>query len=158
MYDGLPIEVHRYFVLSETTAYLYLIRTIRHRDNFVKCLGIVLCPQLTFKHHVLYFIDKDSKTPLIHRIAKDFTDVHCLKSLYCSLVHATLGCVRLFDILTIKMMWKGSNLYYDTSVGFPGADLLQERVECPAVLKLIDIYARSRNLRAGNILRLPLRL
>ena len=56
-----------------------------------KDLGVILDAQLTFKQHVLFVIDKASRTlGFIMRIAKIFTDVYCLKSLYCSLVRSTL--------------------------------------------------------------------
>lgn len=47
--------------------------------------------QLSFRQHVSYTVDKASRTlGFIFRIAKNFTDIYCLKSLYCSLVRSTL--------------------------------------------------------------------
>ncbi|XP_062541865.1 uncharacterized protein LOC134209859 [Armigeres subalbatus] len=61
------------------------------RVNCIKDLGVILDTQLTFKHHVSYVIEKASRTlGFIFRVAKGFTDVYCLKSLYCSLVRSTL--------------------------------------------------------------------
>lgn len=64
---------------------------VLQRVEDVKDLGVILDAQLTFKHHLSYVIEKASRTlGFIFRIAKDFTDPYCLKSLYCSLVRATL--------------------------------------------------------------------
>lgn len=68
-----------------------LLGTTIDRVNQVKDLGVILDSKLTFKPHVSYIVDKASRTlGFIFRIAKNFTDVYCLKSLYCSLVRSTL--------------------------------------------------------------------
>lgn len=57
----------------------------------VKDLGVYLDCKLTFNAHVNYVVGKASRSlGFIMRIARDFTDVHCLKSLYCALVRSTL--------------------------------------------------------------------
>jgi len=63
------------------------------RVSRVKDLGVILDSELTFKQHVSYVVDKASRTlGCIFRIAKNFTDVYCLKSLYCSLSRSILEC------------------------------------------------------------------
>lgn len=77
--------------ISQPIQFNYKLRdaTIQRIDQ-VKDLGVILDTKLTFKHHVAYIVDKASRTlGFIFRIAKDFTDVYCLKSLYCSLVRST---------------------------------------------------------------------
>lgn len=62
-----------------------------NRVDYIKDLGVILDTQLSFKRHVSYIVDKASRTlGFIFRTARDFVDVHCLKSLYCSLVRSTL--------------------------------------------------------------------
>lgn len=57
----------------------------------IKDLGVIMDTKLTFKHHVTYIIDKASRAlGFIFRIARDFSDIYCLKALYCSLVRSTL--------------------------------------------------------------------
>lgn len=61
------------------------------RVDHVKDLGVILDTQLTFKQHVSYVVAKASRTMgFVFRIAKNFSNVHCLKSLYCSLIRSTL--------------------------------------------------------------------
>lgn len=68
-----------------------LAGTLLQRDNQVKDLGVLLDDKLTYKPHMSYIITKASRSlGFIFRIAKDFDDVYCLKSLYCSLVRTTL--------------------------------------------------------------------
>lgn len=65
--------------------------TVIQRLDHVKDLGVVLDTQLNFKNHVSYVIEKASRTMgFIFRVAKNFSSVYCLKSLYCSLVRSTL--------------------------------------------------------------------
>lgn len=62
-----------------------------HRVNHIKDLGVILDCQLTYSQHISYVIDKASRTlGFIFRIAKSFTAIYCLKSLYCSLVRSVL--------------------------------------------------------------------
>lgn len=68
-----------------------LLGTTIERVNHVKDLGVILDSQLTYKQHISFIVDKASRTlGFIFRIAKNFTDIHCLKALYCSLVRSTL--------------------------------------------------------------------
>lgn len=61
------------------------------RVSHVKDLGVILDAQLTYKQHISYIVDKASRTlGCIFRIAKNFTDIYCLKSLYCSLSRSIL--------------------------------------------------------------------
>lgn len=162
----------------------------------MKDLGVILDVQLTFKHHLSYVIAKASRTlGFIFRIAKDFTDVYCLKSLYCSLVRSTLeycsavwlpyyqnGIERIESVqrrfirfALRRLPWRDPHRLpsylsrcrlihletlqtrRDVNRAMIIADLLQGRIDCPAILALIDISARSRRLRANAMLRLPLR-
>ena len=64
---------------------------VLNRVGCVKDLGVYLDEQLTFKQHLSYIVTKASRClGFIMRIAKSFTDIYCLKSLYCSLVRSTL--------------------------------------------------------------------
>lgn len=68
-----------------------LLGTTLERVNHVKDLGVILDQQLQYKQHISYIVDKASRTlGIMFRIAKNFSDVHCLKSLYCSIVRSTL--------------------------------------------------------------------
>lgn len=61
------------------------------RVDHVKDLGVILDTSLTFKHHVSYVVSKASRIlGFIFRTAKNFTDVYCLKALYCSLSRSIL--------------------------------------------------------------------
>jgi len=61
------------------------------RESSVKDLGVILDSKLTFKQHVSYIVNKASRTlGFIFRTAKGFSDVFCLKALYCSLVRSSL--------------------------------------------------------------------
>lgn len=68
-----------------------LLGTKIERVNHIKDLGVFLDSQLTYKQHISYTVSKASTTlGFIFRIAKNFSDIYCLKSLYCSLVRSTL--------------------------------------------------------------------
>lgn len=68
-----------------------LLGSTIERVHQVKDLGVILDSQLSFRQHIGYVVDKASRTlGFIFRIAKNFTDIYCLKSLYCSLVRSTL--------------------------------------------------------------------
>lgn len=68
-----------------------LLNTSIPRENQVKDLGVILDSKLTYKAHMSYVISKASRNlGFIFRAAKDFRDIHCLKSLYCSLVRSVL--------------------------------------------------------------------
>lgn len=61
------------------------------RVDRVKDLGVILDPKLDFRLHYQEIISKANRQlGFISKIAKDFTDPHCLKSLYCSLVRPIL--------------------------------------------------------------------
>lgn len=52
---------------------------------------MLLDAKLTYKNHVAYIVAKASRLlGFIFRATKKFTDVYCLKSLYCGLVRSTL--------------------------------------------------------------------
>lgn len=61
------------------------------RVDEVTDLGVVLDPKLTFNGHYTSIISKANRQlGFISKIAKDFTDPYCLKSLYCALVRPIL--------------------------------------------------------------------
>lgn len=61
------------------------------RVQCVKDLGVLLDSHLTYSHHISFVVDKASRTlGFVFRVAKNFTDIYCLKTLYCSLVRSTL--------------------------------------------------------------------
>lgn len=61
------------------------------RESCVKDLGVLLDSEMTFKHHVSSIVDKASRQlGFIFRTTKRFTDIYCLKALFCSLVRSTL--------------------------------------------------------------------
>lgn len=61
------------------------------RVEKVKDLGVLLDFQLTFKLHYSAIVDKANRQlGFILKIAKDFNDPLCLRSLYCSLVRSIL--------------------------------------------------------------------
>ncbi|KXJ80937.1 hypothetical protein RP20_CCG022795 [Aedes albopictus] len=65
--------------------------TILQRVEEVVDLGVTLDPKLTFNKHYSSIIAKANRQlGFIAKIAKDFTDPHCLKSLYCALVRPIL--------------------------------------------------------------------
>lgn len=68
-----------------------LFDTTIERVHVVKDLGVLLDSKLTYSHHISYIVHKASRTlGFVFKIAKNFTDIYCLKSLYCSLVRSTL--------------------------------------------------------------------
>lgn len=70
--------------------YILLEDVIKHVSQ-VKDLGGILDAQLSFKQHVDYAVGKASRVlGFIFRTAKEFTDIYCLKSLYCSLSRSIL--------------------------------------------------------------------
>lgn len=61
------------------------------RVKKVKDLGVLLDVQLTFKLHYSAIVDKANRQlGFVLKIAKDFDDPLCLRSLYCSLVRSIL--------------------------------------------------------------------
>lgn len=62
-----------------------------NRVKSIKDLGVMVDYKLTFNDHISYIVSKASKSlGFIFRVAKHFSDIHCLKSLYCSLVRSVL--------------------------------------------------------------------
>lgn len=61
------------------------------RVHQVKDLGVILDTKLTFKQHLSYIVSNASQQlGLVIRMTRHFTDIYCLKNLYCSLVRSTL--------------------------------------------------------------------
>lgn len=76
------------------TAVLYnynLGDTLVQRVDHVKDLGVILDSKLTFKQHISFITAKASRQlGLVIRMTRHFTDIHCLKTLFCSLVRSSL--------------------------------------------------------------------
>lgn len=65
--------------------------TLVERVSHVKDLGVILDTKLTYKQHLSFIIAKASRQlGLVIRMTRNFTDIYCLKTLYCSLVRSTL--------------------------------------------------------------------
>lgn len=65
--------------------------TVLRRESVVKDLGVLLDSKLSFKEHIAFVASKASKTlGFIFRVAKQFKNIQCLKSLFCSLVRSIL--------------------------------------------------------------------
>lgn len=61
------------------------------RVSSIKDLGVIVDSNLSFRDHVSYVVGKASKSlGFIFRAGKHFSDVYCLKTLYCSLVRSNL--------------------------------------------------------------------
>lgn len=61
------------------------------RVTSVKDLGVIIDSKMTFRDHISYIVSKASKSlGFIFRAGKYFSDIYCLKSLYCALVRSTL--------------------------------------------------------------------
>lgn len=68
-----------------------LADVILPREDCVKDLGVLLDSKLSFNQHISYIVTKASRQlGFIFRTTKSFTDVYCLKALYCGLVRSTL--------------------------------------------------------------------
>ncbi|XP_055615435.1 uncharacterized protein LOC129761723 [Toxorhynchites rutilus septentrionalis] len=68
-----------------------LFGSILNRVTCIKDLGIILNSKITFSEHIAYAVSKASKAlGFIFRTTKHFTDIQCLKVLYCSLVRSIL--------------------------------------------------------------------
>lgn len=66
-------------------------KTLLRKEDTVKDLGILLDSKLSFRDHIAFISAKASKNlGFLFRVAKHFTDIRCLKTLYCSLVRSTL--------------------------------------------------------------------
>lgn len=169
-----------------------LFDTVIQRAHDVKDLGVILDSQLSFRQHVSFVVEKASRTlGFIFRIAKDFTSVYCLKSLYCSLVRSTLeycnvvwnphhlrGIERIESVQRRFIRFALRRLPWRDPLRLPSyrsrcqlidleslqvrrnvaramviADLLQGRMNCPALLQSVDLYVRPRALRNNVMLR-----
>lgn len=131
----------------------------------------------------------------IFRAAKGFTDVYCLKALYCALVRSTLeycsavwspyyenSAVRIesvqrrfirfalrrlpwrdpFHLPSYESRCKLINLdtlavRRNVSRALVISDALTSRLQCPAILRGLDIMAPLRTLRNTPFLRVPVR-
>lgn len=61
------------------------------RTSCIKDLGVQLDSKLSFQQHISYMVGKASRSlGFLFRVGKEFTDIYCLKNLYCSLVRSTL--------------------------------------------------------------------
>lgn len=68
-----------------------LNNTTLTRTSTVNDLGVLLDTKLTFTDHLSYITSKASRSlGFIFRIAKCFSDISCLKALYCALVRSTI--------------------------------------------------------------------
>lgn len=68
-----------------------LYGTSLKRETTVKDLGILLDYRLTFKDHIAYVVSKaSSQLGFLFRFTKNFKDVYCVKTLYCSIVRSIL--------------------------------------------------------------------
>lgn len=75
---------------KEPIMFNYVLQETSRVSN-VKDLGVVLDCKLTYKQHISYIVNKASRTlGFIFRTSKNFSDIYCLKLLYCSLVRSTL--------------------------------------------------------------------
>lgn len=95
--NHLSISVSKCCIISfrrmkSPVLYNYAINgTILNRVDNVKDLGVLLDHQLTFKMHYSETVDKANRQlGFIFKIASEFDDPLCLKSLYCSLVRSIL--------------------------------------------------------------------
>lgn len=77
---------------KRTIIYSYnLLGTPIQRVHCIKDLGVLLDAKLSYSQHISYAVDKASRTlGFVFKAAKKFTDIYCLKSLYCALVRSTL--------------------------------------------------------------------
>ena len=65
--------------------------TLVQRVDHVKDLGVILDSKLTFKQHISFITAKASRQlGLMIRMTRHFTDIYCMKTLYCSLVRSSL--------------------------------------------------------------------
>lgn len=72
--------------------YSYVLNSVQvNRVCVVKDLGVLLDRGLTFSHHIDSVVNQARKTlGLLKKIACDFSDPMCLKTLFCSLVRSIL--------------------------------------------------------------------
>lgn len=77
--------------MQESYRVRLLLWLLLKRVYEIKDLGVILDSQLSFRQHVSFVVDKASKSlGFIFRLTKTFTDISCLKALYCALVRSTL--------------------------------------------------------------------
>lgn len=181
---------------KEPILFSYNQGTTIDRVTHIKDLGVILDSQLTYKQHISYIVDKASRTlGFIFRMAKNFSDIYCLKSLFCSLVRPILefssavwnpnynnGAERVESVqrrflrfALRKLPWTDPfrlpsyesrcqlidlqplRIRRDTSRALLIADILQGRLDCPALLELVNVNVQPRALRNNVMLRLPVR-
>lgn len=162
-------------------------QTIIKRESVVKDLGVLLDSKLTFKDHIAFVVSKASKTlGFVFRIAKNFDNIQCLKSLYCALVRSLLECSlvvwapfyqnsvsrieaiqRKFVRFALRRLpWNDPNNLpsynarcqligldllserRDVSKALFISDLLQSRIDCPALLSQLNLNIPFRQLRS----------
>ncbi|XP_062533189.1 uncharacterized protein LOC134202158 [Armigeres subalbatus] len=82
--------------------------TLRRATEFTD-LGVVLDPKLTFNANYTSIIAKANRQlGFISKIAKDFTDPHCLKYLYCALVRHIVE--------TASIVWTPNNIVWNLRI------------------------------------------
>ena len=162
----------------------------------VKDLGVILDAKLTFKQHISFIVAKASRQMgLIMRMTRDFKNIQCLVTLYCSLVRSSLeycsvvwlpyynnaihrieSIQRRFVRYALRLLpWRQPmrNTRYEdrcqllridtlqvrreTARALVVSDVLSFRIDCPAILRQININAPTRTLRRSNMLSLPFR-
>lgn len=165
------------------------------RVGQIKDLGVVLDEQLSFKQHISYVVGKaSSMLGFIFRVTREFTDIFCLKSLYCALSRSILeycsaiwnpfynnGVQRVESVqrrflryALRRLPWSNPfrlpsyesrcqlihlqplSVRRDTARALLVSDVLQDRIDCPALLGQININVQPRALRNSYMLRLPL--
>lgn len=68
-----------------------LANLVLPREDRVNDLGVLLDSKLAYKDHIGYIVTKASRQlGFIFRTTKAFTNIYCLKALYCGLVRSTL--------------------------------------------------------------------
>lgn len=166
------------------------------RENCVKDLGVLLDTELSYKQHISFTISKASRQlGFIFRAGKNFTDVYCLKALYCALVRSTLeycsavwspyyqnSAARIESVQRRFIRFALRRLPWRDPFRLPSyesrcklidldtlsvrrnvcrsllvSDALTSRVQCPAILRGLNIMAPIRTLRETPFLRVPIR-
>lgn len=166
------------------------------RENCVKDLGVLLDTELTYKQHISYIVSKASRQlGFVFRTAKNFTDIYCLKALYCALVRSTLeyccsvwspyyenSVARIESVQRRFIRYALRSLPWRDPFRLPSyesrcelinldtlavrrnvcrsllvADVLTSRVQCPAILRGLNIFAPIRTFRNSPFLRVPIR-
>ncbi|XP_055536990.1 uncharacterized protein LOC129725335 [Wyeomyia smithii] len=166
------------------------------RVDHVKDLGVFLDTKLTFKQHISFIVAKAARQlGLICRMTRDFRNIQCITTLYCSLVRSSLefcstvwiphynnaihrieSIQRRFVRYALRMLpWRQPmrntryedrcqllqldtlQLRRETARAMVVSDVLTSRIDCPTILRLINLNAPSRTLRRSYALQLPFR-